>query len=209
MELRDALTQIAQIRQQVARTEVFRGYRAVPVAFSGVLALVTAGVQAVWLPEPADNLAAYLYLWMGAAAISMLATGIEIAIHCARAPSELDRSRAWLAVSQFLPCVAAGGLLTFVLYHQVPASLWMLPGLWAMLFGLGIFASYRLLPATIFWVGVYYLIAGAFCLALAQGEAAFSPWAMGGTFGAGQLLAAGILYWTLERTHGEISQDPR
>ena len=28
MELRDALTQISQIRQQVAQTEVFRGYRA-------------------------------------------------------------------------------------------------------------------------------------------------------------------------------------
>ena len=37
MELRDALAQIAEIRQHMARTEVFRGYRALPVAFSGVL----------------------------------------------------------------------------------------------------------------------------------------------------------------------------
>ena len=52
MELREALTQITEIRLQLARTEVFRGYRAMPVAFSGLLALTTAGFQAVWLPEP-------------------------------------------------------------------------------------------------------------------------------------------------------------
>ena len=43
MELREALTQIAEIRQQMARTEVFRGYRAMPVAFGGVVALAAAG----------------------------------------------------------------------------------------------------------------------------------------------------------------------
>ena len=34
MELREALSQIAEIRLQMARTETFRGYRAVPVALS-------------------------------------------------------------------------------------------------------------------------------------------------------------------------------
>ena len=47
MELREALTQISEIRQRVAQAEVFRGYRAVPVAFSGLLALATACVQ-IW-----------------------------------------------------------------------------------------------------------------------------------------------------------------
>jgi|GEM_PF-38049 len=47
MELRDALTQITEIRLQMARTEVFRGYRAVPAAFSGAVALAAATVQAV------------------------------------------------------------------------------------------------------------------------------------------------------------------
>ena len=77
----------------------------------------------------------------------------------------------------------------------------MLPGLWAILFSLGVFASFRLLPRPTYWVGVYYLMAGACCLAWAQGEAAFSPWAMGLTFGIGQFLAAAILYWNLERDH--------
>ena len=46
MELRDALTQITEIRLQLARTEVFRGYRAMPVAFSGGVAVLAALIQA-------------------------------------------------------------------------------------------------------------------------------------------------------------------
>ena len=70
----------------------------------------------------------------------------------------------------------------------------MLPGLWQILFSLGIFASCRLLPRATFGVAVFYLASGLTCLALARGDAAFSPWAMGFPFGVGQLLAAAVLY---------------
>jgi hypothetical protein len=200
MELRDALTQIAEIRQQVAKTECFRGYRALPVAFSGFLALTTAGVQAFLLADPAEHMSAYLALWIGSACLSVLATGSEMIWSLRRNPSPLERQRLVLAVQQFVPSLVAGAVLLIVLFRFAPESLWMLPGLWAMLFGLGIFASLRLLPAGIFWVGCFYLAAGALCLALARDDAAFSPWAMGLPFGAGQLLAAAILYWSLERS---------
>jgi hypothetical protein len=203
MELRDALTQIAEIRQKVAQTELFRGYRALPVAFSGLLALVAACCQRLWLPEPEQNMAAYFALWVGAALLSMLATGIEMAWFVRRSGSVLERHKTYLAVTQFLPCVGAGGLLMLVLIRHAPDSLWMLPGLWAMLFGLGIFASCRLLPPALIWAGIFYLGAGALCLAVAQGEYALSPWAMGLPFGVGQLLTAALLYWTLERYDGE------
>lgn len=203
MDLRDALSQITEIRQQLARTEVFRGYRAVPVAFSGGLALTVALYQAIYLPDPRENLEVYLQLWIGAALLSMAVMGIGLFLHCRQSNSGLARTTALLAVGQFAPCVFAGGLVAFVLWHHAHDNLWMLPGLWAVLFGLGIFASYRLLPRATFWVGVYYQCAGVFCLAWAQGEAAFSPWAMAVPFGAGQLLAAGILYWTLERHDDE------
>ena len=91
MDLREALTQISEIRQQVARTELFQGYRALPVAFSGILALAAAGFQALCLPEPSQNMPAYLFLWLGAAVISMIATGMEMALHCRYANSALER----------------------------------------------------------------------------------------------------------------------
>jgi hypothetical protein len=203
MDLRDALTQITEIRQQMARTEVFRGYRAVPVTFSGVLALAVSGLQAVIMPEPKDNVADYLILWITAAIVSMVAMGVGLVLDYRRNYSQLTWSMTKLAVGQFVPCVAAGGLVAFVLWNHAPDTLWMLPGLWAILFGLGIFASYRLLPRATFWVAVYYVVTGSFCLAWAQGDYAYSPLAMAVPFGVGQLLAAAILYWTLERTHGE------
>src|SRR5262249_20673037 len=146
MELRDALTQISEIRRQMARTEVFRGYRAVPVAFSGVLALVAAAIQATWIAEPERETAAYLALWVGAAVVSAIGAGTEMALRARQSLSPWRREITWLAAEQFLPCLVAGGLLTLVLVRYSPESLWMLPGLWQILYSLGVFASCRLLP---------------------------------------------------------------
>lgn len=200
MDLHEALTQISEIRQQVARTETFRGYRAAPVAFSALVACVAAALQPVLVPDPAAHFAAYLGLWIGAALLSMFVTGLAMIWHCKQSPSSLTIPNTILAVGQFLPSVVAGGLVTFVLFRHVPTAWWMLPGLWSMFFSLGIFASYRLLPKATFWIGVYYMTSGVLCLLWAHD---FSPWAMGLPFGVGQMMSAAILYWTLERKSDE------
>jgi hypothetical protein len=76
----------------------------------------------------------------------------------------------------------------------------MLPGLWALLFSLGIFASCRLLPRAVAIAGAWYLSGGVLALAWGNGAAALSPWIMGITFGGGQLLTAVILHITLEHS---------
>jgi hypothetical protein len=201
VELHEALTQISEIRQRVAQAEVFRGYRAVPVAFSGLLALTTAVVQMICLPDPTGNALAYLALWVGAASISLLATGLELFLHYRHAHSPLAGQLTWLALRQFAPCLIAGAVVLLAVATYARDVLWILPGLWALLFSMGIFASYRLLPKATFWVATFYLIAGALLLTLH--EDALSPWAMGLPFGAGQLFAAAVLYWTLERLNVE------
>ncbi len=203
MDLQEALTQISEIRQQVARTETFRGYQAAPVAFSGMVAFVAAGMQHAFLPDPAANLDAFLGLWITAACLSMAVTGLAMIWHCKQSPSSLTIPNTILAVGQFFPSVVAGGLVTFVLFRHVPEAAWMLPGLWSIFFSLGIFASYRLLPKATFWIGVFYMTAGVLCLTWACNDYAFTPWAMGVPFGVGQFLAAAILYWTLERRTDE------
>jgi hypothetical protein len=98
------------------------------------------------------------------------------------------------ATEQFIPAGVAGALLTFVLLRVAPDTLWMLPGLWQIVFSLGFFASCRSLPRPMFAVAVWYLATGLACLAFANGAHAFSPCAMALPFGVGQLLMAGILY---------------
>lgn len=201
MELHEALTQITQIRAQMARSEVFRGFRAVPVAMSGLLALGAAGLQRAWIADPSRQISSYLALWVGVALVSLAATGTEMVLRSRRSSSALRREITWLTIEQFLPSVVAGALITFVIVSSAPQSLWMLPGLWQVLFSLGIFASYRLLPRPIFWVAVFYMACGILCLASADAAITLGPLAMGLPFGVGQLAAAAVLYWTLERSH--------
>jgi hypothetical protein len=170
------------------------------VAFSGILAWAAALTQAIWIPEPSRDVRSYLTLWIGAAAVGIVAAAVEMALR-ARHSSRWRREQTWLAVEQFLPCIVAGGLLTLVIVRSAESILWVLPGLWSILFSLGIFASRRLLPRATFGVALYYLVAGLACLALCQEEWSLSPWAMGLPFGGGQLLAAAVLYGTLERDH--------
>ena len=106
--------------------------------------------------------------------------------------------------SQFLPSLVAGGLLTLVIVKRASESVWMLPGLWALVFSLGVFASCRLLTRAVFLVGAWYLVCGILALAWGQGEAALSPWIMGISFGVGQLLTAVILHVTLERSKAPV-----
>jgi hypothetical protein len=202
IELRDALSQIAEIRSQVAQTQTYRGYRAAPAAISSLVAIGAALLQKWWVAEPAQDLSSYLVLWIGAAAISVGVFATQMTWRLSRGGLSLQRQMTLLAIEQFIPCLVAGAMLTAVIVRFAPAQAWMLCGLWPMLFSLGVFASRRLLPAAIFWVGVFYLLAGAANLVLAQGAAAFSPWSMGVAFGVGQALVAGILYWKLERRDG-------
>lgn len=200
MQLDEALRQISDIRLQMARSEVFRGYRSITVAFSGVAALSAAALQPQWVASPEFELERYLGLWLGIATTSLIVAGTGMYWRALRAGPGLARQHTLLAVEQFLPCVVVGALLTLCIYHSAPDVAWMLPGLWSLIYGLGIFASYRLLPPQVFWVGSFYILCGCGCLSLGRGDSVLSPWQMGISFGGGQLLGAAILYWTLERT---------
>jgi hypothetical protein len=70
----------------------------------------------------------------------------------------------------------------------------MAPGLWQIVFGLGVFASRRSLPPAMFVVGVWYLATGLAVLAFAGEAHGFAPWAMAAPFGVGQLLMAAVMH---------------
>jgi hypothetical protein len=203
MELREALDSIATIRRRMAETEVFRGYRALPVALSAVLALVAGFLQSSLVPQPADNVPGYIALWSAVALLSIAAAGLAMFLRDRMAGTSLTRPVTWLEVGQFVPCLVGAAAVTAVIVRVAPASAWLLPGLWQVFFCQGVFASCRLLPRPAFLVGVFYLVAGIATLATARGDQAFAPWAMAVPFGLGQLLSAAVLYWTLERTDGD------
>jgi hypothetical protein len=201
-DFRQALAEISAIRTQVARDTQFRGYGPVTIAASGVLALLVAASQSLMNRDGSDFLS-FLVVWVATAAISIALTATETIRRARRVHSGLANEMLQAAVEQFLPALIVGLLLTAVLLWSAPRELWMLPGLWQLLFSLGVFASCRFLPRQTMLVGIWYLVAGLTCLVVQSGTKSFSPWTMGIPFGVGQLLVAGVLHFGFEESNEE------
>ena len=196
-----ALAEITAIRGQMARASQFRGYGPATFAITGTLAALCAVGQSIWLPQPTADLARYLSLWIAAAAAAALMVGLEMITRSRRFHSELADDMIRAAIEQFLPVGVAGALLTAVLVWANPQVVWMLPGLWQILFGVGVFSSLRFLPRALGLVGAWYLLSGLACIGFGSGAQALAPWTMGIGFGLGQWLFAGILHRSLGGEH--------
>lgn len=193
-DLNKALGDISSIRRQVAQSTEFRGYGPAALAATGAIAMLAAAAQAAWLPEPAHNMPAYLGIWISTALLSAALIGTQMHTRTRRMHSGMADEMIRMAVEQFLPCLAAEALMTAVLVLAVPSAQWMLPGLWQVIFSLGVFSSCRFLPRPMLAAGAWYLLTGLACTALGDNRA-FSPWAMGIPYGAGQFLVAAIVFF--------------
>jgi hypothetical protein len=191
-EIQQALSDIHSIRHQVARGTQFRGYGPMSIAFSGVLALAVAMGEVKWGGHAKHDFMA-LVVWVCTAAVSVGCSSIETFARARRVHSDLAQEMVQSALEQFLPALVVGVLLTAVLIRVAPDDFWLLPGLWELVFSLGIFASCRFLPRPMFAVGVWYLAAGLCSVVVASGTKTFLPWTMGIPFGIGQLLVAAVL----------------
>jgi hypothetical protein len=203
MELREALAQIADIRIRMAETELFHGYRSLPIAMSGLLAIVAALMQPYIVGEPTRDVLDYCAVWVTVAVLSVMAVGLTMVLRDYYGGASRTRDVTLYALTQLAPSLVAGGLITVVIVRDVPEAVGLLPGLWQLLFSLGLFASCRLLPRSVGIVAFFYLVSGTVAMAMGRGEWALHPLLMGLPFGVGQLLLAGILYWNLERSHEE------
>src|SRR5215468_4470200 len=202
-DLDKALSDITAMRSQMARAAEFRGYGPLTVGATGLLAVIAGALQAQWVPDPASEILGYLALWIATATVSVILIGIEMVARTRRIHSGIADEMIHAANEQFIPAGVAGALLTFVLFRAAPETLWMLPGLWQIIFSLGFIASCRSLPKPMLAVGVWYLGSGLAYLAYAHGAHALSPWAMALPFGVGQLAMAAILYWGVGDTSTE------
>ena len=130
MELPQALAQIAEIRAQAAKAEVYRGYRSVPVAASGLM-----GLAAAWLQPPgiAGDPIGFVIYWVA------VAIGRRVR-RCQRDRLQLRRPRRsarrnderGCVVGQMLPGLLAGALVTASFVHLSTGLVPLLPGLWAL-----------------------------------------------------------------------------
>ena len=221
-ELSALRSQVAAVRAAAQRSGTFRGFRSVTVGFSAV-----AAVAAAWADRAADPpvfpgtvplvVAGFVPvgfdvgLWVGAAGLCLTVAGGEMLWRTHGSPYGLAMTRT--AAGQFLPCVAAGAAVTGAVTALRGDLLPTLPGLWALLFGLGVCSCARLLPRAFWAVGAWYLAAGV--VGVAAPRVGATAGYLGVTFGAGQAVTAGLLYLLVEcperragRPEGWGEEDP-
>ena len=201
-DLYRALGDISSIRKQVASATEFHGYGPATLAATGALALLAAIIQQLFVPDPVTNLSAYLAIWIATAVVCCALTGVTMYTRSRRIHSALSDEMIRMAVEQFLPSLGAGLLLTIVVSYYVSQDAWILPGMWQILFSLGIFSSCRFLPRPIIAAGISYLLTGLACIAMG-GPRALYPWAMGGPYAAGQFLTSVILLASTREANDE------
>ncbi len=191
MHQQDVKRRLSHIYDHVARNEVYRGYRSIPVALTGVIAILAAGLQSTVLTAAVPG--TFVLYWASVAAISMSVAGVPVYLRYRRADTRIERRRTRKTVGQLVPSILAGAMLTGCITYAAPPSIPLLPGLWALLFGLGIHSSRPYLPAATAWVAYLYCGAGLLLILMAP-ALELSPWGMGLTFGFGQFLSAIVLY---------------
>ena len=197
MDVSRALSQIAEIHQQIAKGEVYRGYRSLPVAASGLIGILAAALQP-WAVTAGDAVGFVIY-WSWVAVVAGIVGASEIVYNYAAREEDADRRRTRRVIGQFLPSVLGAAVITASFVNLSAALVPVLPGLWAICFGIGVFASRPYLPRTSGVVALFYYAAGVLLLWRVRGPDSLSGWWVGGTFGVGQLLSAVVLYWNLER----------
>ncbi len=195
MDLTRALDQLSEIHHHLSRAEVYRGYRSQTVAATGGLALIGAWAWETWLAEAPPS-TAVLY-WVALAGVCLIMVSCDVLKdYPGHSPAQQRITRK--AVGQFLPTLAVGGVLTLA-FALESSTVGLLPGLWALVFALGVFSSRPYLPQGVGWVALFYLVAGSGLLL--SWKAGFgTAWTMGCVFGVGQLALSAVLYWNLERS---------
>ena len=197
MDVPQALDRIEEIHAQMAKGEVFRGYRPLPVAIAGAVGLVAGWLQPRLVPE--GDGARFLAFWL---AVALLNVGVNVAVIAtgyARSPSRFARRHTRQVVGQFVPCLLAGAAVSFGLPSADPALVRVLPGLWALLFGLGVFASRPYLARATGWVALFFVAAGAGLLLFPPATLEALGLVHGAVFGTGLLAAAVVLHLDIPR----------
>ncbi len=209
MQLREALNDIAEIRAQIERTETFRGLRSLAVSASSLLVFCGA-IASHYLQDQQNSVVVFVGIWATVAILGLVGAVAEMWFRANRSTSQTARRFVWQAHRamsiQLAPSLLVGAVLTGVFVAR-PEISWVLPGMWAMVYSLGLISCRQHLPQAALWAASYFLVAGAACLIwaidLTELNSRLAVWQMVVVFGIGQLLLAFLIYWKLERFDGE------
>lgn len=152
-----AMDNLRFIRETMERSAVFTSLPGWGAAAIGVTALLAA-LAAERQPAPAG----WLTTWLAEACVAVLIAVFATARKVRRTETPVPMRPLRNFFLGLAPPLAAGALLTFVLYQT--GSLGVIPGMWLLLYGAGIITggafSIRVIPL----MGLCFMLAGAAAL---------------------------------------------
>ncbi|MFT3880848.1 MAG: hypothetical protein QM703_14450 [Gemmatales bacterium] len=200
--LTEALHSLSEIHAHLARGEVYQGVKARPVMLSGLIGITAAFVQLRVIAN--GDVHGFVWYWLLAAVVCALAGASGAILSYFLEEDELARRRTRIVVGQLLPSLAVGAFLTLALLPVIDRCIGLLPGVWAMLYALGLFSIRPYLPRATGWVGLYFVVAGTLLVSLLPLAVVPSPWSIALVFATGQFGLALVLHRNAQRenAHG-------
>lgn len=191
MDVREAISQISEIHHHLSKSEVFRGYKPVMLLVIGCLALGFGLIQYFFL-QP-FIVEALPIPWLFFAAGIIVLEGVNILRHYLSHPGGSQQRLTLRILVQFIPVLAAGLCITMVFLFRLGDFAAYLPGIWMLLFAVGVFSMLPFLPSAIYLVGIFYFVMGGISLYVLPKDLELLPLLMGGAFGFGHILSALVL----------------
>jgi hypothetical protein len=192
-----ACQQLEIVADLFGRIKLYRGYSALAVAYTGLWALVGSGLEYMSVLD--DRPHGHVALWVAIALFASFPVAARMLwtyYHSDPLAQEETRN----VTSHFVLCLTAGVLVTATLVGTSSEVLARLPGIWMILFSLGIFASRPHLPPSIVHAAFFYFITGGLLLWIARQNTITPFVAMGPTFFCGQLFTAWVFHRQREGT---------
>jgi len=195
-DIDSALDDIARLREQLAASSRFQGLAPGVVALTGLFALALGGWQLRATEED-------LFVWILLAAICALMIGTEAVVRSRTHHRAMADRMLTTTLNRFLPVATAGAIIGIVILLRAPEHGRLLPGLWQVLMGVGIFSVLSNLPRQMLFAALFYFATGTASLILSANNALSTAWLMMVPFGVGQLFVAGLLlHASREAPHG-------
>jgi len=134
----DALANLQQIRRTMADSTRFTAVPGLGLVWVGATALATAWVASRWGVGQFDR---WMVAWVTDAIVGSTILALAMQRKAERVRAALLSGPGQRALLGLLPPIAAGGVLTAVLYMRGMATPEVVPGLWLLLYGVGVIAA--------------------------------------------------------------------
>jgi hypothetical protein len=204
-DVKRAISDIENIRAQLAASTRFQGIAPRATALTGLLAFLVAVAQTLWPETFAQDALRYVSVWAAVTIVSIVIAASEAISRSRRCHTQATDALLSTTVRQILPFGAAGAIITVVVCEFSIDSAWLLPGLWQILIALTGFSALPSLPRAIMWAAGWYFLCGSVVLVLAGWSGVLSPWMMGAPLAIGQSAVALIMYFAEAEFHQEPS----